>query len=131
VKLRVEDGPFSTGVENYKEFWYSMVGQAGEGQSFDGNGSFLRLNAPGGAQTITTGRTNYTGETMFGRVTTPPLRTRPAFPGSAPPLRRDVACHRNPVPDVSGPASVGPADGSNPSAGPPPAPPIGSTEVRR
>jgi phospholipid/cholesterol/gamma-HCH transport system substrate-binding protein len=130
VKLRVEDGPFSAGVENYKEFWYSMVGQAGEGQSFDGNGSFLRLAAPGGAQTITTGKTNYTGETMFGRVTTPPLMTRPAFPGSAPPLRRDVPCHRNPVPDIHGPASVGPADGSNPGAAPPPVPPLGSVEDR-
>jgi ABC-type transporter Mla subunit MlaD len=127
VKLRVDDGPFSAGVENYKEFWYSMVGQAGEGQSFDGNGPFLRLAAPGGAQTITTGKTNYTGDPMYGRVTSPPLRTRPAFPGSAPPLRRDVPCHRNPVPDVQGPASIGPADGSRPNAAPTPIPPISST----
>jgi phospholipid/cholesterol/gamma-HCH transport system substrate-binding protein len=126
VKLRVEDGPFSSGVENYKEFWYAMVGQAGEGQSFDGNGSFLRLMAPGGAQTITTGKTNFTGDPMFGRVTTPPLRTRPAFPGSAPPLRRDVPCHRNPVPDIHGPASFGPADGSRPNAAPTPLPAISS-----
>jgi phospholipid/cholesterol/gamma-HCH transport system substrate-binding protein len=126
VKLRVDDGPFSAGVENYKEFWYAMVGQAGEGQSFDGNGPFLRLAAPGGSRTITTGRTNYTGQAQYGRVTTPPLRTRPAFPGNAPPLRRDVPCHRNPVPDIHGPASIGPADGSRPGAAPPPAPPISS-----
>jgi phospholipid/cholesterol/gamma-HCH transport system substrate-binding protein len=126
LKLRVDDGPFSAGVENYKEFWYSMVGQAAEGQSFDGNGPFLRLAAPGGAQTITTGKTTYTGETFFGRVTTPPLQTRPAFPGSAPPLRRDVPCHENPVPDIHGPASIGPADGSTPGAAPPPVPQLGS-----
>jgi hypothetical protein len=53
---------------------------------------------------------------MFGRVTTPPLRTRPAFPGAPPPLRRDVPCHRNPVPDVNGPSSIGPPDGSRASA---------------
>ena len=32
------------------------------------------------------GKTNYTGEPLFGKVTTPPLRTRPAFPGNPPPL---------------------------------------------
>jgi phospholipid/cholesterol/gamma-HCH transport system substrate-binding protein len=114
--IRVEDGPLSAGVENHKEFWYAMVGQAGEGQGFDGNGSYLRLTAPGGAQTIQTGRTNLTGEPLFAKVVSPPLRTRPAFPGAPPPLRRDVPCHRNPVPDVNGPSSIGPPDGSRASA---------------
>ncbi|MGH2781609.1 MAG: hypothetical protein ACRDLA_09420, partial [Thermoleophilaceae bacterium] len=118
--LRVDDGPFSAGVENYKEFWYAMVGQAGEGQSFDGNGPWLRLAAPGGVHTIKSGPTNYTGDPVFGNYAAAPLRTSPAFPGSAPPLRRDVPCHRNPVPDVNGPASIGPADGSRPDAPPPP-----------
>ncbi len=129
ANLRVDDGPLSAGTENYKEFWYSMVGQAAEGQSFDGNGTFLRLATPGGAQTIQSGKTNYTGESLFGKVTTPPLRTRPAFPGNPPPLTRDVPCHRNPVPDVNGPASIGPADGSRPNAAPSPVPPI-SAEPR-
>jgi phospholipid/cholesterol/gamma-HCH transport system substrate-binding protein len=120
--IRVDDGPHSAGVENYKEFWYAMVGQAGEGQSFDGNGSWLRVAAPGGVHTVKSGPTNYTGESVFGNYASPPLLTRPAFPGAAPPLRRDVACHRNPVPDVNGPASVGPADGSRPSAPAPTAP---------
>ena len=128
--VHVDDGPLSAGTENFKEFWYTMVGQAAEGQSFDGNGTFLRLAAPGGAQTIQSGKTNYTGQSLFGKVTTPPLRTRPAFPGNPPPLTRDVPCHRNPVPDVNGPASIGPADGSGPDAAPSPIPPI-SAEPRR
>ena len=33
-----------------------MVGQAGAGQSFDGNGSFLRLAAPGGDTIVKSGR---------------------------------------------------------------------------
>ncbi len=123
-EIRVEDGEHSAGVENYKELWYAMVGQAGEGQSFDGNGPFLRLGAPGGAQTIQTGRTNYTGLSLFGNATTPPLATRPAFPGTPPPLGRGRPCHRNPQPDVNGPASSGPADGSRPGAAAPPAPPV-------
>jgi virulence factor Mce-like protein len=120
--IHVDDDEFSAGVENYKEFWHAMVGQAGEGQSFDGNGPWLRVGAPGGVHTIKSGPTNYTGDPVFGNYASPPLRTRPAFPGTAPPLRRDVACHRNPVPDVNGPASLGPADGSRPDARPSPVP---------
>jgi phospholipid/cholesterol/gamma-HCH transport system substrate-binding protein len=124
--VHVEDGAHSAGVESYKEFWYAMVGQAGEGQSFDGNGPFLRLAAPGGVNAIETGRTNYTGISVFGNFANPPLETRPAFPGTVPPLQRDVPCHRNPVPDVNGPASIGPPDGSAPDAPPTPVPPLSS-----
>jgi phospholipid/cholesterol/gamma-HCH transport system substrate-binding protein len=124
--VHVEDGAHSAGVESYKEFWYAMVGQAGEGQNFDGNGPFLRLAAPGGVNAIETGKTNYTGVSVFGNFASPPLETRPAFPGTVPPLRRDRPCHRNPVPDVNGPASRGPADGSAPNAAPSPVPPLSS-----
>ena len=123
-EIRVDDGEHSVGVENYKELWHAMVGQAGEGQSFDGNGPFLRLGAPGGSHTIQTGRTNYTGLPLFGNATTAPLATRLAFPGTPPPLERGRPCHRNPVPDVNGPASRGPADGSRPDAAAPPVPPL-------
>jgi len=41
--VKIDDGAFSTGEENYKEFWYSMVGLAGEGQDFDGNGMYVRF----------------------------------------------------------------------------------------
>jgi hypothetical protein len=123
--IKVDDGEFSANAENYKEFWYSVTGQAGEGQGFDGNGPFLRLSAPGGARPITSGKTNYQLQPLHGNATLPPLRTSPAFPNKLPPLRRDVPCHKNPVPDVNGPGSVGPADGSRPNAAPPPVPPKG------
>jgi phospholipid/cholesterol/gamma-HCH transport system substrate-binding protein len=129
--LEVEDGVHSAGVESYKEFWYAMVGQAGEGQSFDGNGPFLRLAAPGGVHAIETGKTNYTGVSVFGNFANPPLETRPAFPGEVPPLTRERPCHRNPVPDVNGPASRGPADGSAPNAAPSPVPPLSSLPASR
>jgi hypothetical protein len=119
ANLKVDDGDLSAGVENYKEFWYAMVGQAGEGQSFDGNGSLLRLQSAGGPDIIKTGRTNYAKEAMFGRPALPPLRTRPAYSNQLPPLRRDRPCHENPVPDINGPASIGPADGSRPDAAAP------------
>jgi hypothetical protein len=123
--IEVDDGEFSANTENYKEFWHSVAGQAGEGGGFDGNGPFLRLSAPGGTRSITSGKTNYQRQPLFGNASQPLLRTSPAFPNKLPPLRRDVPCHRNPVPDVNGPASVGPADGSRPNAGAPAVPPRG------
>lgn len=118
--VKVEDGAASAGVENYKEFWYAMVGQAGEGQLFDGNGPLLRLDAAGGADQIETGQTNIGDGALFANMTLPPLATRPAYTNELPPLRRDVPCYTQPVPDVNGPGSLGPADGSKPNAPPPP-----------
>jgi phospholipid/cholesterol/gamma-HCH transport system substrate-binding protein len=118
--IKVDDGPLSAGVENYKEFWTAMVGQAGETQGFDGNGPFLRLSAAGGGSTLQTGQTNYSHAPLFANPSLPPLRTRPAYPNKLPPLRRDVPCRTQPVPDVNGPAATGPADGSDPNAAAPP-----------
>ena len=117
--LKVDDGPLSANTENYKEFWYAMTGQNGEGSGFDGNGNFLRLQAAGGNQTIRTGKTNYTKEVMIGLPTLPPLRTRPAYGNQLPPLDRSVPCSKSPVPDINNAASTGPADGSRPNAAAP------------
>jgi phospholipid/cholesterol/gamma-HCH transport system substrate-binding protein len=108
--VKVKDGPFSTGVENYKEFWYAMVGLAGEGQTFDGNGGFVRFATGGGANTIATGPSNQTGDKLYGNAIAPPLGTRPRYTGHKPPVRTDVPCYRARVPDVNGPASSGPPD---------------------
>jgi phospholipid/cholesterol/gamma-HCH transport system substrate-binding protein len=123
--IKVDDGEFSSNVENYKEFWYSATAQAGEGAGFDGNGPFLRVSAPGGSRPITSGKTNYQLEALHANATLPLLRTSPAYPNKLPELRRDVPCYKNPVPDVNGPSSVGPADGSRANAAAPSVPPRG------
>ena len=46
---------FTTGVENYKEFFYTLVGLSGEGQNFDGNGMYVRFQTGGGSQTVSLG----------------------------------------------------------------------------
>jgi ABC-type transporter Mla subunit MlaD len=123
--IRVDDDAQSSGVENYKEFWYAMVASAAEAQGFDGNGPYLRLQAAGGPNRLQSGLTNYGRAdqgSLFANTAIRPLSTRPAFPNKVPPLRRDVPCHTQPVPDVNGPASIGPADGSAPGAAAPPAP---------
>jgi virulence factor Mce-like protein len=108
--IKVNDGAFSSGAENYKEFWYAMVGLAGEGQNFDGNGQYLRLATGGGGHLIQTGNSNVLGAPFFGNAISPPVGTRPAYPGRRPPYVSSTPCYRSPVPDVNGPASNGPAD---------------------
>jgi phospholipid/cholesterol/gamma-HCH transport system substrate-binding protein len=125
--VKVDDGPFSVPVESYKELWYSFVAQAGEGAGFDGNGSFLRLVAAPGAIPVQTGKTNWGKQSYFTTTAFPPLRTRPSFTAKLPPLRRDVKCFTQPVPDVNGAGATGPADGSRPAAAAPAAPEAGRT----
>ncbi|MBV8734203.1 MAG: MCE family protein [Solirubrobacterales bacterium] len=122
--IAINDGALSAGVPNYQEFWYAMAGQAAEGQGADGNGNYLRINASGGPYTVESGQTNFLGENDvgFARMPAKPLRTRPAYPNGVPPLQRRVPCYTQPVPDVNGPASFGPADGSRPNAPRPPRP---------
>ena len=52
--LVVQD-EFTNGEENYKEFFYALVGIAGEGQNFDGNGMYVRFQTGGGSQTLSLG----------------------------------------------------------------------------
>jgi phospholipid/cholesterol/gamma-HCH transport system substrate-binding protein len=110
--IKVNDGDLSSGDENYKEFWRAMTGLAGEGQGFDGNGNYLRLQASHGTTPIITGNTNYSQFPFIGTPTLPPLRTRPAYPNRLPVMTRSVPCSQSPVPNVNDKSSTGPADGS-------------------
>lgn len=108
--VKIEDGPLSSGAENYKEFWYTMVGLAGEGQNADGNGMYVRFQPGGGEQTISLGPGNNLTEKIFTNAIKPPLGTRPAYPGKKPPYKSDFPCYRNTLPDLNG-AATGPPDG--------------------
>jgi phospholipid/cholesterol/gamma-HCH transport system substrate-binding protein len=109
--VKISDGPFTTGAENYKEFWYTMVGLAGEGQNFDGNGAYVRFQPGGGDQTISLAGPGGASDKGFANAVATPLGTRPAFPGKKPPYKPDVACYTNKLPNLNG-AATGPADGS-------------------
>jgi ABC-type transporter Mla subunit MlaD len=108
-------GPYalSTGSPNYKELLYAAVNFAGAGQTFDGNGPFLRLQGGGGPQDVRAPVPNaplFQTE-LFGSSIEPQLGTRPSLQASArPPFRTDVACHLNALPDLNGPAAaIGPS----------------------
>ena len=112
IVIREPEGrkQFETGVENYKEFWYTLVGLSGEGQNFDGNGQYVRFQVGGGTQTVSTGRTNFGNPEQFFNNASPPIGVRPVFPGKRPPYRPDVPCHTNQLPNLTA-ARVGPPDG--------------------
>jgi hypothetical protein len=89
---------------------------AGEGQFFDGNGGYLRLQAAHGPTRIVTGKTNFSDFAFIGAPTLPPLSTRPAYGNKLPPFVRSVPCASSSVPDVNNAASIGPRDGASPNA---------------
>ena len=97
---------FTTGRENYKDFFYAMVGLAGEGQNFDGNGSYVRFQTGGGAQQVSLGQGSAGTPPQFGSLPTPPLGNRPFYPGKIPPYRPDQPCYRQKLPDLNGPAAA-------------------------
>ncbi|HYU60985.1 MAG TPA: MlaD family protein [Solirubrobacterales bacterium] len=107
--------PFTTGVANYKEFFYSAAQQAGESQGFDGNGSYVRFQVGGGPVRVSAAQPGggFQNDAVYGNTIEPPLGTRPAM-GPKPPYNTDVPCYQNPLPDINGAAPVGPPSPSAP-----------------
>jgi len=121
--IKVNDPPLSTGAENYKEFWYAMVGLAGEGQNFDGNGMYVRFQPGGGDQTISSGNVGpYTNAPLFSNAVATPIGTRPAYPGKRPPYKPNEPCYKQQLPDVNGTITGPPDGGTTPPAPDPTAP---------
>jgi phospholipid/cholesterol/gamma-HCH transport system substrate-binding protein len=113
---KIQDGSATSGVEDYKEFWYSLVGLAGIGQGFDGNGTFAKFLVGNGGQTLKSAPTSILGTTLkgqqlLGRSPLAPQGTRPAYPTSEPPYQPLIPCYTQALPDFNGPLSQGPADG--------------------
>ncbi len=109
---------FSTGGPNYREFLYMLVNFAGMAQNYDGNGPYARANAGGGPLLV--GEPNPSGNEStfsdginYSHTIAPPLGNQPQL-GGMPPLKPDVRCHTNPVPDVNGP--LGQVGAPTPSA---------------
>jgi phospholipid/cholesterol/gamma-HCH transport system substrate-binding protein len=102
----IQDPPVGTGLPVYQEFFQSAVGLASAAQNFDGNGRYIRSLAGGGSEQIQSSSIPSAGP-LYGNAVLPPLATRPAWAGHAPPIRNAVACYRNAVPDLNGAATGG------------------------
>ncbi len=93
---RIQDPPVTTGLQVYQELLQSAVGLAGATQNFDGNGRYVRASTGGGSDRVATGSLGNEGP-LYGNAVLPALGTRPANPGQAPAVRRDVPCRKNPL----------------------------------
>jgi ABC-type transporter Mla subunit MlaD len=100
----IQDPPNTTGEQVYQELFQAAVGIAGAAGNFDGNGRYVRASAGGGAIRGQTPSIPQNGP-FYGNFVLAPLGTRPAWPLSAPPLRRDVACDKNPAPALNAAAT--------------------------
>jgi len=114
---RLQDGTSTSGVEDYKEFWYSLTGLAGIGQTFDGNGALTKFLVGSGGPTIRSGPATVEGKSISGlkllaHASLQPEGTRPAFPKTEPAYKPLVPCYKQALPEFNGPLSQGPADGS-------------------
>jgi phospholipid/cholesterol/gamma-HCH transport system substrate-binding protein len=116
---KVQDGPNTTGVESYKEFWYALAGLSGLGQNFDGNGAADRFLAGGAGSavvsppaTIVNSSSPHNGVHLVAQTSLAPEGTSPRFSGSEPPYRPLVPCYTQKLPNFNGPLASGPADGS-------------------
>jgi phospholipid/cholesterol/gamma-HCH transport system substrate-binding protein len=93
---------FATGQPNYREFAYALVGLAGEGQNFDGNGMYVHFQTGGGLSTLKMGDGTAAGGSLFGSVF-PGVATRPVKPKRKPPFNTSVPCYKSARPDLNGP----------------------------
>jgi hypothetical protein len=75
---------------------------------------YVRFQPGGGSQTVSTGASSLSGDTLFGNVPDKPIGTRPAYPGRRPPYKPDVPCYTQKIPDLNG-AATGPPDASAPN----------------
>ncbi len=106
--VKVQDPPLTTNVENYKEFWQTMVGLSGESQNFDGNGQMTRFQTGGGPNFVSTGSVGGApNSAQFGNTIVPPIGSRPKRPAKVPPYNRTLPCYKNPLPDINGAVTGG------------------------
>jgi phospholipid/cholesterol/gamma-HCH transport system substrate-binding protein len=103
--------PFDTGTQNYKEFWWTMVGLSGESQNFDGNGSMVRFQVGGGSQAVALGSPSSPTGQLIGAAAAPVQGVQPKYPGKRPPYVSSVHCNKSKIPDVNGSwAAKGPGE---------------------
>jgi phospholipid/cholesterol/gamma-HCH transport system substrate-binding protein len=109
----IDDGALSTGQPNYRELLYGLTGLSSASRDFDGNGFATRYYAGFGDELLTTPFGSPSGR-LFALADQPIIGSRPRKPDQPPPLRPDVPCTQNALPDLhaeTGPGGFTPASG--------------------
>lgn len=95
----VPDGSNTSGKQNYKEFWYSLVGWNGAAQNFTGSGSYLRLTS-GSAAGISS-PINEANPVIYGNSALPQTGRSPVVPNTNPGVQKSVPCYKNAAPNLA------------------------------
>ncbi len=118
IYTKIQDGANTSGVENYKEFWYALAGLAGIGQNFDGNGAAGRFLAGGSGTVVLSAPATVVkpgappgSKRLVAQTPLAPEGTSPRFPGAEPPYKPLVPCYTQKLPNFNGPLAHGPGDG--------------------
>ena len=107
--LKVDDGAQSAGVENYKEFWYAMVGRRARARASTATARCCACRPPAGRTIIKTGKTNYQQEPLLRasrrcrRCATAPGVPQPAAAAAPRPRRATSTGARRQRPRVARP----------------------------
>jgi hypothetical protein len=111
LQSKLDDGPLSSGRPAWQDLAHTMVGLASAGQSFDGDGPWVRFLAVSGASAISTGSVPGEGA-LFGSDSSSIVGSRPLWlgQGQLPPFRPDQPCTAQPPADLA--ARTGPAPAS-------------------
>jgi ABC-type transporter Mla subunit MlaD len=94
---------FSTGGPNYREFFYTLTNFSGQGQNFDGNGPYLRVQGGGGPSLVQgnfPSEEEITSRHNYAFTAEPPKGLQPELTGAAP-KKTNVRCDSQPVPDLN------------------------------
>jgi len=99
----VPDGSNTSGKENYKEFWYSLVGWNSASQNYSSTGPYLRLGT-GTQEEITS-----PSGTLYGNTALPENGISPKLPKTNPSFQTKTPCYKNARPNLAPtPGSVTP-----------------------
>ncbi len=98
---RISDPPLTTGLQVYQELFQSAVGLAGIGQNFDGNGRYVRSTAGGGSTWSPPRRSAAQRPAVRQRGAPAARAPGPRSPASAAARCSNVACFKNPAPDLN------------------------------
>lgn len=92
----VPDGSNTSGKENYKEFWYSLVGWNSAAQNFTSTGPYLRLGA-GSAATLTSPSGALKGPAANAQTGISPKLNS----SKNPPVQTKATCYKNSAPNLA------------------------------
>lgn len=91
----VPDGANTSGKENYKEFWYSLVGWNSASQNFSSTGPFLRLAAGSAADVQTP------SGALYGKAAQAETGLSPKLPSKNPTIQISKSCYQNSPPNLA------------------------------